>query len=97
MVSGLPLCPLYCNTLLANLNARAYLGGGETSNVISMDLFASSRSQASKTTKTAEQPKLVSSAKQVGFHSSNWYRYHGLIISMLGYLEDHGGDHVCGC
>ncbi|KAG6381791.1 hypothetical protein JVT61DRAFT_399 [Boletus reticuloceps] len=30
----IPLCSVYCNTLLANLNARAYvLGAGETQNV----------------------------------------------------------------
>jgi len=26
-VFGTPVCPLYCNTLLANLNARAYIQG----------------------------------------------------------------------
>jgi len=26
-VFGIPVCPLYCNTLLANLNARAYIQG----------------------------------------------------------------------
>ena len=24
-----PICPLYCNTILANLNVRAYLRGGQ--------------------------------------------------------------------
>lgn len=82
MVPGLPLCSLYCNTVLANLNARAYLGGRETTNINDLDLFANSSSQVSETAKTAEQSgvaKLVSAIKQVGFHSSNWYRYHRLI------------------
>ena len=69
---GLPLCSLYFNTLLANLNARTYIGGGETGNMIELPERA----------KTAEQRgvvKLVDSAQQVGFHSSNWYMDHELI------------------
>lgn len=30
MVFGIPLSSVYCNTLLANLNARTYIRGGTT-------------------------------------------------------------------
>lgn len=70
MVAGLPLCSLYCNTLLANLNARAYILGGEP-DVIDMDSAANVGSQAPENTNAAEQPgvtQLVFSARQVGLH-----------------------------
>jgi len=40
------LCPVYCNTLLANLNARAYIRGEAMAYNADMDLFASTTSQA---------------------------------------------------
>lgn len=43
-VPGMPLCAVCCNTVLANLNARAYLGGGGTANMVDIDLFANSGS-----------------------------------------------------
>ena len=45
----MPLCSLYCNTLLANLNARAYIGGGETRNIVDMDFFTSYNSRLENT------------------------------------------------
>ena len=44
---------LYCNTILANLNARAYLGGGETTNIVDVDLFTVT---SFENTKTDKQP-----------------------------------------
>ncbi|KAN0088237.1 hypothetical protein V8E55_005294 [Tylopilus felleus] len=38
-VFGIPICSIYCNTVLANLNARAYLRGDSTTNNIDLDLF----------------------------------------------------------
>ena len=35
-VFGIPLCPVYCNTLLANLNARVYLKDGSIRGHISV-------------------------------------------------------------
>ncbi|KAG6372768.1 hypothetical protein JVT61DRAFT_7166 [Boletus reticuloceps] len=36
----IPLCAVYCNTLLANLNARAYVMGTETTFNVDLDLFS---------------------------------------------------------
>ncbi|KAG9313206.1 hypothetical protein JVU11DRAFT_6665 [Chiua virens] len=63
----IPLCSVYCNTLLANLNARAYIAGRETTQVIDMDLFSISVSQASESTAVVEQHEVLrfaSSAKE---------------------------------
>ena len=45
IVPGVPICGVYCNTLLANLNARVYLGGN-TTQIVDMDLFTSSNPQS---------------------------------------------------
>ena len=45
---------LYCNTILANLNARAYLWGGETTDVADVDLFTVT--SQFENTKTDRQP-----------------------------------------
>ena len=58
-----PLCPVYCNTLLANLNARVYIGShGET-----MDCFTSPSLPVSDTTKPSKQHGSVSYPQEVGF------------------------------
>ncbi|KAF8448800.1 hypothetical protein L210DRAFT_3500458 [Boletus edulis BED1] len=38
-VCMIPLCSVYCNTLLANLNARAYVLGAGTTHNVDLDLF----------------------------------------------------------
>ena len=45
MVFGLPLCSVYCNTLLANLNARSYIRGETTTLNTDADLCTSSTSR----------------------------------------------------
>ena len=39
IMPGFPLGSLYCNTLLANLNVRMYVGGGETTNIVDVDPY----------------------------------------------------------
>lgn len=71
-VFGVPLCTVYCNTVLANLNARAYVRG-ETSHVIGTDLSTSSSSGVSDNTGTDNQPgemKLVCFVPEVGHYGS---------------------------
>jgi len=50
-IFGFPLCSVYCNTLLANLNARTYIRGETTTHHTDVELFTISTSRASDTTK----------------------------------------------
>jgi hypothetical protein len=62
-VFGFPLCSVYCNTLLANLNARTYIRGDTTAYNTEADLFTSSTSRASDGTKGGKhrsEPRVVS-------------------------------------
>ncbi|KAN0088217.1 hypothetical protein V8E55_005274 [Tylopilus felleus] len=66
-VFAIPVCPIYCNTLLANLNARAYLRGEETAHDADMDLFSGSGLRVVNTSKGVKQrgqANSVSSAHQ---------------------------------
>ncbi|KAG9313210.1 hypothetical protein JVU11DRAFT_6669 [Chiua virens] len=51
-VPYLPLCSLYCNTLLANLNVREYIKGATATHNAGRAVFARSNSQTSESTKT---------------------------------------------
>lgn len=67
-VSGIPLCSVYCNTLLANLNAREYIRGSSTTHYVDADLFSSSSLPVSKSTKDDKQggePKVVTSVQGI--------------------------------
>ncbi|KAH0828789.1 hypothetical protein J3R83DRAFT_3233 [Lanmaoa asiatica] len=56
-VFGIPLCSVYCNTLLANLNVREYVRSGVTVRNVGVDLFtsSSSRPEVSDDIKTEKQ------------------------------------------
>ncbi|KAG6375943.1 hypothetical protein JVT61DRAFT_2815 [Boletus reticuloceps] len=54
-VTMIPLCAVYCNTLLANLNARAYVMGTETTYNVDLDLFSGPSSRPPDTTQGDEQ------------------------------------------
>ena len=54
MAPGISIGSLYCNTILANLNARTYLWGGEAANIVDVELFTGSSVQL-ETTK-ADRP-----------------------------------------
>ena len=74
IVFAFPICSVYCNTLLANLNARAYLRSQETICNIGTDLFTSSSSRVAEGTHNDEQhgpAMLVPSAHQVCFNKTN--------------------------
>ncbi|KAG9313780.1 hypothetical protein JVU11DRAFT_6140 [Chiua virens] len=47
VVLAIAICPVYCNTLLANLNARDYIRGSTTPDEIDIDLIADLGSHAS--------------------------------------------------
>ncbi|KAN0082511.1 hypothetical protein V8E55_008306 [Tylopilus felleus] len=66
-----PLCPVYCNTLLANLNVRAYVRGEATAHDAGGDLFTSATSPMSNIPEIdrhrgLEESNLVSSTHQQG-------------------------------
>ncbi|KAG8221098.1 hypothetical protein J3R82DRAFT_2619, partial [Butyriboletus roseoflavus] len=52
VVFGIPAASIYCNTFLANLNARSYIRGEALPHDDDVDLFASSASPLSDTIKT---------------------------------------------
>ncbi|KAI9567068.1 hypothetical protein HD554DRAFT_2270467 [Boletus coccyginus] len=63
-----PICPIYCNTLLANLNARAYIRAEATRHNGGVDLFTTSTSRVCNNTRCENQcgdANLVSPARQV--------------------------------
>ncbi|KAH0836829.1 hypothetical protein J3R83DRAFT_8605, partial [Lanmaoa asiatica] len=66
-VFGIPLCSVYCNTLLANLNARAYIRGEATTPNVGVDPFTSPALQVSRTKagKQRGEAKIRSSGHQV--------------------------------
>lgn len=86
---GLPLCSVYCNTVLANLNAGAYFRGEALPHNTDTDWFTTSGSLAFTSTKgdnQGEEATMVPSAPHVGFPIST-------IIGLsddafaVGYLE----------
>lgn len=69
-VFGVPLCAVYSNTLLANLNAELYVRGETATHNVDADLFNSSSSPASDSARTEKLhgvALVVPSAYQVGF------------------------------
>ncbi|KAH0836833.1 hypothetical protein J3R83DRAFT_8610 [Lanmaoa asiatica] len=79
-VFGIPLCSVYCNTLLANLNARAYIRGEATTPNVGVDPFTSPALQVSstKTDKQCGEAKIRPSGHQVGFRGPSWFSFQGL-------------------
>ena len=61
-VFAFPLCSVYCNTLLANLNARAYIRGETTTYNVDADLPLSSKraSDGTKGDKHHRESRVVS-------------------------------------
>lgn len=51
-VPATPLCAAYCNTVLANLNARVYIAREEAPQTVDMDLFPNSSVPVSDNTRT---------------------------------------------
>ena len=78
MVFGIPLSSLYCNTLLANLNARAYIRGDAVTHSVGINLVTV-RLPVSDDTRADEQSgetEFISPAHQVSFHDPNWLNRH---------------------
>lgn len=75
LVFAIPLSSLYCNTLLANLNARVYIRGEATTHYPGGDLVMMSL-QVSGDTKTEQsrETKLISSTCLVSVYDPSWYR-----------------------
>jgi len=69
LVFGISLCPLYSNTLLANLNARAYIRGEAVTQNVGSDLVTASSpaSDDTKADKQSGETKFISPAHQVSF------------------------------
>ncbi|KAN0088239.1 hypothetical protein V8E55_005296 [Tylopilus felleus] len=55
-VFGFPLGTVYCNTVLANLNARVYLQVAKTTHDVDVDLFRSSGSRVANSTQNDRRP-----------------------------------------
>ena len=78
VVFGIPLASLYCNTLLANLNARMYLRGEATTLQLNADAeLGTVSSPVSGNTKVENQngktkPELTSPTHLVSFHYPCW-------------------------
>ncbi|KAI9566346.1 hypothetical protein HD554DRAFT_2174528 [Boletus coccyginus] len=66
VVFGIPLSSLYCNTLLANLNARTYIRGEAVTHNVGSDLVTVSSPVSGDTNadKQSEETKFVSPAHQ---------------------------------
>lgn len=95
-VFSFPICSVYCNTLLANLNGRAYLRGEET---VQMDMFKTSSLRVPNSISNDQQHgqvMLISSAPQVCLRSRlvlfSWAYL--MMVVMTGCLEDHRGGEV---
>ena len=79
-IFSIPHCSVYCNVILANLNARMYfwgesmLGTCVDSIAFNLDFHAASSSSrpvvTDSTNKQFPEPCLASSLNQVGFHAS---------------------------
>ncbi|KAG9313205.1 hypothetical protein JVU11DRAFT_6664 [Chiua virens] len=71
-IPRMPLCAVYSNTLLANLNARTYIGGGATTQFVDLDLFARQGSEVSAQTEAQDRNgeipmRVFSSPRQMPF------------------------------
>ncbi|KAN0088218.1 hypothetical protein V8E55_005275 [Tylopilus felleus] len=74
-VFSFPICSVYCNTLLANLNGRAYLRGEET---VQMDMFKTSSLRVPNSTSNDQQHgqvMLISSAPQGAWKTTEVVRF----------------------
>ena len=96
-VFAFPLCSVYCNTLLANLNARAYIRGETTMHNTEADLFTSSTSRAPNSTnadKHRSEPR-VSFRMPGEFLLSRLFNcHHGaypMTMVTVANVEGHGG------
>lgn len=71
MVFGIPLSSVYCNTLLANLNARTYIrgtpNGGADVAMMSLPVSDVIKEQSEET-----KPEFVSSTHEVSAHDRGW-------------------------
>ncbi|KAI9568509.1 hypothetical protein HD554DRAFT_2098636 [Boletus coccyginus] len=67
VVFGYPLCSVYCNTLLANLNARAYIRGETTTLNTDADLFTSSTQRVPDSNR---DDKHCGGARMISFRTS---------------------------
>ncbi|KAI9567062.1 hypothetical protein HD554DRAFT_2270339 [Boletus coccyginus] len=89
-VFSFPLCSVYCNTLLANLNARAYIRGETTTTDTDAHLFTTATSQAFDGTRSSDKHR---GSRVVSFRTSG--RVSQSMIPMtivtIANEEDHGG------
>ena len=99
---GIPTASIYCNTLLANLNARSYIRGEALPHNVDVDLFANTSSSTRLSESVGMDGRhgnvdIVPS--QVGSQSPSWFCCHWLIgrrSSTIENLEDHGGGEFDG-
>ncbi|KAH0830189.1 hypothetical protein J3R83DRAFT_1544 [Lanmaoa asiatica] len=64
VVFDFPLCSIYCNTLLANLNARSYIKNQASTLNVGADLITDSRESRSKHSTVPTELKLFASRSQ---------------------------------
>jgi hypothetical protein len=92
-VFSFPLCSVYCNTLLANLNGRAYIRGETTTHNVDADIFTNVTSQVPDSAKGNKHPQRV-----VSFRTSMKSDVHGG-LSPLPVVADRPmtptSEHVC--
>ena len=82
-VFGFPLCSVYCNTLLANLNARTYIRGETTTHHTDVDLFTTSTSIS----RAPDSPKVDKYRRESGLVS---FCPGGFLSSKLSRSARHG-------
>jgi hypothetical protein len=99
VVFGIPLSSLYCNTLLANLNARAYIRGETTTHnpdtdLVIMGLPGSGEIKAEDQSKETET-KPISSTRLVSVHDPSWLNpCVPMPIVVVEDWKNHGGGDI---
>ncbi|KAF8546536.1 hypothetical protein OG21DRAFT_1107881 [Imleria badia] len=79
-VFSFPLCSVYCNTLLANLNGRAYIRGETTTHNVDVDIFTNVTSQVPDSAKGNKHPQRV-----VSFRTSSEFSHSELVLLLCAY------------
>ncbi|KAN0088260.1 hypothetical protein V8E55_005317 [Tylopilus felleus] len=91
-VFAFPLCSVYCNTLLANLNARAYIRGETATPNVDVDLFASATSQGSVGIKGDQRVKMLSFRATPANTESHGMMCSPVIVDKPGSTMSEGGS-----
>ena len=96
MVFGIPLSSLYCNTVLANLNARAYIRGESATHNPDTDLVIMSPEFGdTKAEDRGGETKPFSSTQLVSVHDPSWLTSCvPMTIIVVEHWEDHGSGDI---